>query len=140
MRGAGKEICVQKIAIRCFPCVAALSIVIACALLATTADAQEHRHPPQDAAIHLKFYSNWMMPDNPNKSCCNLSDCYPTEIKFEGQDLYARRREDGKWLYVPPQKIERNRDNPDGRNHVCAPPPRPHAIDIVFCFTLGGAI
>jgi hypothetical protein len=24
---------------------------------------------------------------------------------------------------VPPQKIERNRDNPDGRNHVCMPPP-----------------
>jgi hypothetical protein len=41
---------------------------------------------------------------------------------------------------VPPQKIERNRDNPDGRNHVCMPPPSHSQAGSVFCFSLGGAI
>ena len=36
--------------------------------------------------------------------------------------------------------IERNRDNPDGRNHLCAPPPRAYRpSDTVYCFALGGA-
>jgi hypothetical protein len=40
----------------------------------------------------------------------------------------------------PPEKVERNRDNPDGRNHLCAPPPNVlHPSDTVFCFALGGA-
>ena len=37
--------------------------------------------------------------------------------------IFAKRREDGKFILVPPDKVERNRDNPDGRNHTCAPPP-----------------
>jgi hypothetical protein len=85
--------------------------------------AQEHHHPPQDVQLHEKFYSTWYMPDQPTKSCCNKQDCYPTEIKYAGKGLFARPREDGEWIVVPPQKIERNRDNPDGRNHVCMPPP-----------------
>jgi hypothetical protein len=52
----------------------------------------------------------------------------------------AKRREDGKYIPVPPEKVERNRDNPDGRNHLCAPPPNVfHPSDTVFCFALGGA-
>jgi len=102
--------------------------------------AQEHRHPPENEAIHDKFYSTWFMPDNPTKSCCNKADCYPTEIKIEGGNIFAQRREDGKWLFVPSRKVERNRDNPDGRNHLCAPPPSATAypLDTVFCFALGG--
>ena len=105
-----------------------------------SAQAQEqHSHPPQDVPIHEKFYSSWMMPDNPNKSCCNKADCYPTEARFHAGHWQARRREDGKWLFVPAAKIERNRDNPDGRNHLCAPPPGSyHPPDTVFCFSLGG--
>ena len=100
-----------------------------------------HHHPPQDAAVHEKFYSTWYMPDNPRKSCCNKADCYPTEIKLEGASIFAKRREDGKFILVPPQKVERNRDNPDGRNHLCAPPPSAsYPPDTVFCFALGGAI
>ena len=91
--------------------------------LPLTVHAQEHHHPPQDVQLHEKFYSTWYMPDQPTKSCCNKQDCYPTEIKYVGEKLFARRREDGEWIIVPPQKIERNRDNPDGRNHVCMPPP-----------------
>src|SRR4051795_6195216 len=104
------------------------------------ANAQEHHHPPQDVQLHEKFYSTWYMPDQPTKSCCNKQDCYPTEIKYVGNTLFARRREDGEWIVVPPQKIERNRDNPDGRNHVCMPPPNHSQAGSVFCFSLGGEI
>jgi hypothetical protein len=40
---------------------------------------------------------------------------------------------------IPAEKIEHERDNPDGRNHVCAPPAN-HTYDgeEVYCFTLGG--
>jgi hypothetical protein len=99
-----------------------------------------HHHPPQDQFLHEKFYSTWHMPDNPSVSCCNEADCYPTEIKYVDGEIYAKRREDGKYIAVPPQKVERNRDNPDGRNHLCAPPPNVlHPSDTVFCFALGGA-
>jgi hypothetical protein len=112
-------------------------------LFAVGAEAQEHRrHPSQDVPLHEKFYSTWHMPDDPTKSCCNMADCYPTEIRIVGGKIYARRREDAKWLPIPPQKVERNRDNPDGRNHLCAPPPTATSYppDTVFCFSLGGAI
>jgi len=104
------------------------------------AEAQVHHHPPQDVQLHEKFYSTWYMPDNPAKSCCNKADCYPTEIKYVGTSLFALRREDGQWIIVPPQKIERNRDNPDGRNHVCMPPPNHLQAGSVFCFSLGSGI
>jgi hypothetical protein len=102
-------------------------------------DAVHRRHPPQDQALHEKFYSTWHMPDNPSVSCCNSSDCYPTDIKYIDDQIYARRREDGRYILIPPQKVERNRDNPDGRNHLCAPPPALSPLDSVYCFALGGA-
>jgi hypothetical protein len=100
----------------------------------------ERRHPPRDMALHEKFYSTWHMPDNPALSCCNNADCYPTDIKYVEGNIYAKRREDGKYILIPPQKVERSRDNPDGRNHLCAPPPSlSNSSDTVYCFTLGGA-
>ena len=97
-------------------------------------------HPSQDQLLHEKFYSTWHMPDHPAVSCCNDADCYPTEIKYVDGSIYAKRREDGKFISIPPEKVERNRDNPDGRNHLCAPPPNVfHSSDTVFCFALGGA-
>lgn len=99
-----------------------------------------HRHHlPQDLLLHEKFYSGWHMPDNPALSCCNNADCYPTEIQYADGRIYARRREDGKYILIPSQKVERNRDNPDGRNHLCAPPPSASLVDTVYCFALGGA-
>lgn len=98
--------------------------------------AQDHHHPPQDAELHEKFYSNWMMPDRPSVSCCDKKDCYPTEARFSNGQWHARRREDGKWLSVPASKVELNRDSPDGRNHMCAPPPE--RGDVPFCFIAGG--
>jgi hypothetical protein len=43
------------------------------------------------------------------------------------------------YILIPLQKIERNRDNPDGRNHLCAPPPALSPADTVYCFASGGA-
>jgi hypothetical protein len=116
-------------------------------LLATAAQAQDGQghaglshHPPQDQLLHEKFYSTWHMPDHPSVSCCNDTDCYPTEIRYIDGNIYAKRREDGKYIPIPPEKVERNRDNPDGRNHLCAPPPNLlRSSDTVFCFALGGA-
>ena len=50
------------------------------------ANAQEHRHhPAADMALHEKFYSTWYMPDQPTRSCCNMADCYPTEVPGSGR-------------------------------------------------------
>jgi hypothetical protein len=113
------------------------------AMPAHAQDAEDHaarHHPLQDMPLHEKFYSTWHMPDHPSTSCCNSADCYPTEIKYADGNIYAKRREAGKYIFIPPEKVERNRDNPDGRNHLCAPPPNfSHSSDTVFCFALGGA-
>src|SRR4051812_19826941 len=99
----------------------------------------QHNHPQQDVQLHEKFYSTWFMPDVPTKSCCNLADCYPTQARFVNGQWHALRREDGEWLPIPWTKVEMNRDNPDGQNHVCAPAPRAaYPPNTVFCFSLGG--
>ena len=117
--------------------VVAISAVFA---IAPTASAQDHRvHPTTDMPLHEKFYATWMMPDDPKQSCCNKADCYPTQARFANGQWWALRREDRKFIPVPWSKVERRRDNPDGRNHLCAPPPNTmiHAADTVFCFALG---
>lgn len=119
--------------------------VMAALLLAAPALAQPvHRHhPPQDMPLHEKFYSTWYMPDQPTKSCCSKADCYPTDIEYRNGEIYARRREDNKFIHVPKRRIEQTyrqpRESPDGRNHICAPPPNAthYPPDTVFCFTLG---
>ncbi len=83
-----------------------------CCLLAIRVQAQENEqdrgarrhHPAADQLLHETFYSKWRMPDNPSVSCCNEADCYPTEIKYVGGDIYAKRREDGKYIPVPLKK------------------------------------
>jgi hypothetical protein len=107
------------------------------------AAAKDHYHPPGlETELHEKFYSTWYMPDEPAKSCCNKADCYPTEVKFQNGQWHARRREDGTFVPVPWKKVEQNRDNPDGRNHVCMPPPTAtyYPPNTVFCFSLGAGI
>jgi len=122
-----------------------ITMVVASLLTACVINAfgQEHNHPPEDAAIHDKFYSTWIRPDQPQLgSCCSNKDCYPTEFKRVGKQWHAKRREDGAWIAVPPEKFEHNRvdgtprDSPDGRNHVCMQPPGEY--DFVFCAALGG--
>jgi len=115
-----------------FPCKLLLLWSCLCYLLAMPALAQEAGqgqaalHQPSSAgpAPARKVLFNMAHARYPSVSCCNEADCYPTEIKYVDGELYAKRREDGKYIPIPPQKVERNRDNPDGRNHLCAPPPQ----------------
>jgi hypothetical protein len=117
--------------------------LIACmlALLATAALAQEHRHPPQDQALHDRFYSTWMRPNNPHQSCCDKKDCYPTQFKMVNGQWFALRREDAEWIFVPPGVLEHNRrdaiprESPDSGSHVCMQPPNHGRV--VFCAVLG---
>ena len=77
-------------------------------------------HPPHDQAIHERFYSTWMMPDNRTVPCCHNIDCSPAESHFENDHWVARKLGDpGGFTVIPDQKIEHERDNPDGRSHLC---------------------
>lgn len=87
--------------------------------VASCAKAQEHKHPAQDADIHHKFYSTWQMPDNRNVSCCHDEDCFPSQSKFSDGSWYARKSDDDEWIKIPKNKIEQDRDSPDGRSHLC---------------------
>ena len=113
-----------------------VGIILAPLAIASQCLAQHH-HPPQDADIHEKFYRTWRISAH-DWSCCNNQDCYPTEVRIVGGEIFAKRREDGKFIAVPPANVERKRKSPDGRNHLCAPPPLSrHPPDTVFCFVLG---
>ena len=105
-------------------------------LLLTLAWAQHH-HPGETETVD-RFYSTWMQPDNIYQSCCNLIDCYsPERVEMKGGYWYFERREDHIMVRVPPEKIEMYRDNPDGRNHVCAGPP---TSGTVYCFIVGAGL
>ena len=99
---------------------------------------QEHRHPPQDAGIHHKFYSTWMMPSNRAVSCCHDEDCFPAQAKYDGENWYARKDDSEEWIKVPRERIEKDRDSPDGRSHLCG---RTYGFSngefTVFCFING---
>jgi hypothetical protein len=100
--------------------------------------AQEEHHPPQDQALHEKFYSTWMMPDNRAVSCCHNEDCAPAQSKLINSDWYARKSDNEDWVLIPSRKIERDRDTPDGRSHLCG---RRYGFTggefSVFCFIAG---
>jgi hypothetical protein len=98
--------------------------------------AQEHGHRPQDMALHNSFYRTWMMPDNRAISCCHEEDCRPAEAYQKDGVWYARQDGDkGDFTPVPPEKVEQDRDSPDGRSHLCG---RRYGFDgsrfSVFCF------
>lgn len=86
-----------------------------------------------------RFYAKWMMPDKRNEhgernvSCCDQKDCYAAEAKQVGEHWFAKIRETGQWVRIPPEKIEHELDNPDGQNHLCASP-----TGHVYCFSVGG--
>lgn len=119
---------------------------VALILSSNPARAQEHRHPPQDAQIHEQFYLTWKQKMNSVASCCNKKDCYPTAAKFDYETglWKARRREDGKWLWVPRTVYDQSDKNeprsPDGRSHLCARLPGAESSyppDGVICFRPG---
>lgn len=85
--------------------------------LASVAASQEHSH---DGDVG-KFYEGWMRPDFPEASCCNKQDCAPVNhVRYENGRWAMQRASDGVWLDIPPEKIELNRDTPDGRSHMCS--------------------
>ena len=110
----------------------------------TFALAQEHGHPPQDAEIHHQFYKTWKYPKARDStgtrkgSCCNLTDCHPTEIKRMGGRWWAKSRDGKSDLQIPEEIMEHNqpdpRESPDGRSHVCV------VNRNVICAVLGSAI
>jgi hypothetical protein len=79
------------------------------------------------------------VPFSHRSNCHGEADCYPTEIEYRNREIYARRREVGRLIRVPENKIERRRDSTDGRNRLCAPPPeRVQNYDGgVICFIAG---
>ena len=83
------------------------------------AHAQEHRHPPEHQDLHEKFYSNWMMPDNRNVSCCHGEDCKPAQSRRLNGKWQSRHSDADEWTDIPEYKIETERDSPDGRSHLC---------------------
>lgn len=85
-----------------------------------SATAQDHQHPPEHASIHEFFYKNWMRPDHPTLSCCDLKDCAPAILKNVNGVWYGKRATDQNFRRIPPEKMETNRDSPDGRSHMCA--------------------
>lgn len=91
----------------------------------------QHFHPPQHAELHEQFYSNWYRPDQPAVSCCNKMDCAPAEARFVNGQWIARKFGETVWHRIPPQKVELNRDSPDGRSHLC------ELGGSVFCFIAG---
>ena len=107
------------------------AVILALLLTVVPAFAQ---HSHEGAAG--RFYETWRKPDNPSQSCCSHMDCYATEARFRDGEWYALRREDGKWLHVPQEKIETERNNPDGRNHLCAHPPITGS-NVPLCFIPG---
>jgi hypothetical protein len=125
-------------------CAIAIGFVLGmgCCMSVRVAGAQEHKHPPEHVQLHDRFYRTWMRPDMPHVSCCSDKDCYPTKARFVNGHWQALRREDGVWLDVPDEKVERNRDNPDGQAHLCAPPPESAMLykNGVICFSAGAGI
>lgn len=111
-----------------------LVAIILLALFATwnPARPQEHRHPPEHAALHDEFYKDWMMPDAPLRSCCNQQDCAPVQhVERRNGHWWMQRVIDSEWLEIPDAKIEMNRDTPDGRSHMCS------SGASVFCAIVG---
>jgi hypothetical protein len=105
-------------------CLAALWAVFSCPV-------QAHDHPPEHAQLHDQFYKTWERPDWPGFSCCNDKDCGPAEAKMVDGVWFARHVNGTRWYKIPPQKVEYNRDSPDGRNHLCA------IGEQVYCFIAG---
>jgi hypothetical protein len=50
----------------------------------------QHHHRPEDADLHEKFYRTWRMSNE--WSCCDNRDCYPTEVRIVGGDIFAVER------------------------------------------------
>lgn len=106
-----------------------IAVLLCLAVFATLCLSQARAHD-------MPFYETWRMPDAPHVSCCNQNDC-AAALKATQDPMgiwHAQRASDGKWFAIPPEKVEVNRDSPDGRSHLCV------LADRVLCFVAGSGI
>jgi hypothetical protein len=92
----------------------------------------QHHHPPEDADVHEKFYRTWRMPEH-DWSCCDNRDCYPTEVRIVGGDIFAKRREDERFIAIPAAKVDRKRDNRTAAATSVDRPPQRRRIRPTLC-------
>ena len=108
-----------------------IRLIVALLALTVAAHAQEHQHPTGTIPKATgEFYENSYRPDMPQYSCCSKQDCDVAEVRTLDGKIEARHL-GGQWHVIPKQKIEQNRDSPDGRNHLCV------AGTSVLCFIFG---
>jgi hypothetical protein len=84
---------------------------------------------------------HWYMTlyDKAGKSCCNLTDCRPTESRVRGEEI--EMLVDGEWTVIPSDKILWNKQSPDLGSHVCSPPqPSRYPKGHVFCAVIGSGV
>jgi hypothetical protein len=93
---------------------------------------QDGHHGVGHETWHEGFYSKLVRKDT-NVSCCNLSDCRPTQSRMV--DDHYEVKVDGAWLRVPKEAIQ-NVSAPDGGAHVCAPEQVGAAKGKVYCVVL----
>src|ERR1700752_2080130 len=106
-----------------------MRMVVVLALMVTPALADDsHEHE----SVVGKFYMDWKIPNKGEKresSCCNDKDCYATPITYDPfqNKWFARRREDGKLIEIPPERFEQmqkdEQPSPDHQSHACIKPP-----------------
>jgi hypothetical protein len=94
--------------------------------------AQEGHHGVGHEQWHASFYSTLMRKDG-NGSCCNLSDCSPTQSRMVGNHYEVMI--EGKWTPVP-QSVIQNRSAPDAGAHVCAPKQEGGNKGVIYCVVL----
>jgi hypothetical protein len=80
--------------------------------------AELHRGHTHAGAVG-KFYQDWMRPDNRNISCCHDKDCAPAQSKLVNGKWQARNSDSEDWVDIPVNRIETDRDSPDGQSHLC---------------------
>ena len=127
------ELAVQSegAAMRLFISAAALLLI----LLPAPASAQEgHQghHGVGHAQWHEKFYNTLMRKDT-KTSCCNMSDCRPTESRMIGDHYEVVV--DGEWMRADPSVIQKL-SAPDGGAHVCAPKQQGANKGRLYCVVL----
>jgi hypothetical protein len=112
--------------------------VIAIGLLPAASWAADHDHDGHHGQGHAQwhdgFYRKLLIPGT-KSSCCNMSDCRPTQIRTNGDHYEIMKN--GRWIKVDPERIVKTQA-PDGGAHICAPELGPGARDpdLVYCIIM----
>lgn len=110
---------------------AALLIPLAALLSMYGALAHDHGHHGVGHDKLHHWYRTLMRPDVPHSSCCNETDCRPTQAKLVDGTWHAKV--DGEWTPIPETKVNRE-ESYDTQAHVCAPKAGLYPKGFVYCF------